>query len=71
MLIEYLYQNGGKLTATDSQGRGCLHLAAQNTDPNIVVMLLKKGAIPGLKDMDGKDPISYAMEKPDGDIITV
>lgn len=71
MLLEYLYQNGGKLLLTDGRGRGCLHLAAVGEDPNLVMMLLKRGAQPRLRDSDGKDPLDYALEKENGDIVTM
>ncbi len=71
MLLEYLYQNGGKLLVTDSHGRGCLHLAAMGDDPNLVMMLLKRGARARLKDVDGKDPLAYALERENGDIVTM
>ncbi len=71
MLLEYLYQNGGKLLVTDALGRGCLHLAAMGDDPNLVMMLLKRGARPRLMDVDGKDPLDYALEQENGDIVTM
>ena len=32
VLVEYLYQNGAKLTLNDERGRGCLHYATQADD---------------------------------------
>lgn len=70
-LLEYLYQNGGKLLVTDSKGKGCLHLAAMGDDPNIIIMLLKRGARPRLQDVEGKDALDYALERANGDIVTM
>ena len=28
VLVEFLYQNGARLTSSDEKGRGCLHYAA-------------------------------------------
>ena len=56
---------------TDARGRGCLHLAAMGSDPNLVMMLLKRGARPRLEDGEGKDPLDYALEKENGDIVTM
>lgn len=56
---------------TDGQGRGSLHLAAMGNDPNLVMMLLKRGARPRLRDSEGKDPLDYALEKENGDIVTM
>ena len=71
VLLEYLYQNGGKLLVTDANGRGCLHFAAMGDDPNLVMMLLKRGARARLKDAEGKDPLDYALERENGDIVTM
>ncbi len=70
-MLEYLYQNCGKLLVTDADGRGCLHMAAMGDDPNLVMMLLKRGARARLKDVNGKDPLAYALEKENGDIVTM
>ena len=32
VLVEFLYQNGAKLTSSDEKGRGCLHYAALKDD---------------------------------------
>lgn len=32
VLVEFLYQNGAKLTVCDERGRGCLHYAALTDD---------------------------------------
>ena len=71
VLLEYLYQNGGKLLLTDVTGKGCLHFAAMGDDPNLVMMLLKRGARPRLKDASGKDPLDYALVRENGDIVTM
>ena len=46
-------------------------MAATQEDPNLVMMLLKKGADPSLKDTEGKDPIAYALKRENGDIVTM
>ena len=57
--------------ASDSQGRGSLHLAVMCKDASLVMMLLKKGAKVDQKDNEGKDPIDYAVEKESGDIVSM
>lgn len=69
--MEYLYQNGGKLTAVDELGKGCLHYAAMQEDPGLVMMLLKRGVEPGLKDVEGRDAVKYALDQENGDMVTM
>ncbi len=72
-MVEYLYQNGSKLTAMDKFGKGCLHYAAVLDNASLVMILLKRGANPAIKDSEGRDPISYALDQDqeDGDIMTM
>lgn len=70
-MVEYLYQNGAKLTATDESGRSILHYAAMKENANMVMTLLKRGVRPDIKDVDGKDPMAVAIEKENGDIVTM
>ena len=70
-MVEYLYQNGAKLTAADQHGRTLLHYAVLSENANLVMTLLKRGAQPDLRDSDGKDPMALAMEKENGDIVTM
>ena len=35
--MEFLYQNGAKLTVSDEKGRGCLHYAALSDDARYAV----------------------------------
>lgn len=70
-MVEYLYQNGAKLTAADDQGQTLLHYAVTKDDANMVMMLLRRGMKPDAKDKDGKDPMSLAMEMENGDIVTM
>ena len=37
VLVEFLYQNGAKLTVSDEKGRGCLHYAALTDDTRYCV----------------------------------
>ena len=69
--MEYLYLNGAKLSAIDGLGKGSLHYAAVLEDSSLVMMLLKRGAIPGIKDLEGKDPIAYALDGGSPDIVTM
>ena len=71
--MEYLYQNGSKLTSIDKSGKGCLHYAAVLDNAGLVMVLLKRGVDPAIKDADGCDPIAYALgqEQSNGDILTM
>lgn len=40
-------------------------------DSNLIMMLLKRGSKPRLKDIYGKDPLAYALEVENGDIVTM
>lgn len=71
MMVEYLYQNGAKLTAADDHGQTLLHYAVTKDDANMVMMLLRRGVMSDIKDNEGKDPMSLAVEKENGDIVTM
>jgi len=73
VVVEYLYQNGSKLTNVDKSGKGCLHYAAVLDNASLAMVLLKRGANPAIKDSDGRDPIAYALgqEQSNADIITM
>ena len=70
-MVEYLYQNGGKLTAVDKGGRTLLHYVVMKEDASLVMTLLKRGVQPDAKDNEGKDPMAIAVEKENGDIVTM
>ena len=70
-MVEYLYQNGAKLTAADDRGRTLLHYAVLSENANLVMTLLKRGAQPDIKDLQGRDAMALAMEKENGDIVTM
>lgn len=70
-MVEYLYQNGAKLSAADDCGRTVLHYAVLKDDANMVMTLLKRGVRSDTKDSDGKDPMSLAVERENGDIVTM
>ena len=70
-MMEYLYQNGAKLTAVDESGRTLLHYAVMKDDASLVMILLRRGVRPDAKDNEGKDPMAIAMEKENGDIVTM
>ena len=70
-MIEYLYQNGAKLTSADDRGQTLLHYAVTKDEANLVMMLLRRGVSPDIKDNEGKDPMSIAVEKENGDIVTM
>lgn len=70
-MVEYLYQNGARLTAVDEHRRTLLHYAVMKDDANMVMMLLKRGVRPDTKDNDGRDPMTVAVEQENGDIVTM
>ena len=70
-MVEYLFQNGAKLSTVDEGGRTILHYAAMKENANMVMTLLRRGVRPDAKDADGKDPMAVAVEKENGDIVTM
>jgi ankyrin repeat protein len=64
VLVEFLYQNGAKLTVCDEKGRSCLHYAALTDDASVVVLLLKRGAKADTLDSDGKGKKLSSLRSP-------
>nr|KAG5696283.1 hypothetical protein BaRGS_027893 [Batillaria attramentaria] len=68
---EFLLLNGAKLDRKDRQGRTPLHHASILGNTGQVCQFLKRGAAKDVKDVDGKDPLTIAVEAANADIVTL
>jgi len=59
-LMQNLLQNGGLATSVDDEGNTPLHVCAANKNVFAAEMLLRKGANPRLRNLDGQTPLDIA-----------
>lgn len=64
-----LLDKGADVNAVANDGTTALMLAAQNAKIDVVELLLKRGAKPGMKDKSGKTALDYAKVADDSDYI--
>ncbi|CAF2460790.1 unnamed protein product [Rotaria sp. Silwood2] len=69
---EFLLTNNAKVNLADQDGKTPLHHATQlaNKGRGPIILLIKRGADPLLKDKDGIDACSLSMDVGDPDVIT-
>ncbi|KAI5403650.1 potassium channel AKT1 isoform X2 [Lathyrus oleraceus] len=60
-MLEWLLRNGSDLTEADRNERTAMHVAASSGNEHGVTLLLKFGADPNIKDLDGNIPLWEAM----------
>ncbi|GAA6087769.1 arf-GAP with coiled-coil, ANK repeat and PH domain-containing protein 2 isoform X4, partial [Tachysurus ichikawai] len=68
---EFLLQNSSNVDQQDARGRGALHHAAMLGHTGQVCLFLKRGACQSVSDMDGRSPLSIAMDTTNADIVTL
>ncbi|XP_017326509.1 arf-GAP with coiled-coil, ANK repeat and PH domain-containing protein 2 [Ictalurus punctatus] len=68
---EFLLQNSANVDQQDARGRGALHHAAMLGHTGQVCLFLKRGACQSVSDMDGRSPLSIAMDTTNADIVTL
>ncbi|XP_069501713.1 arf-GAP with coiled-coil, ANK repeat and PH domain-containing protein 1 isoform X2 [Ambystoma mexicanum] len=68
---EFLLQNTASVNQPDSGGRGPLHHATILGHTGLACLFLKRGANMNAKDVDGKDPLSIAIDNANADIVTL
>ncbi|XP_078526968.1 arf-GAP with coiled-coil, ANK repeat and PH domain-containing protein 1 [Lissotriton helveticus] len=68
---EFLLQNTASVNQADSGGRGPLHHATILGHTGLACLFLKRGANLNARDVDGKDPLSIAIENANADIVTL
>ncbi|KAF4088620.1 hypothetical protein AMELA_G00056730 [Ameiurus melas] len=68
---EFLLQNSANVDLQDARGRGALHYAAMLGHTGQVCLFLKRGACQSVSDMDGRSPLSIAMDTTNADIVTL
>ena len=61
--VEFLLKNNANVNAQDLKQRSALHYAAMNLDGELFRLILESRANWTLKDLDGKRPMKYVMEK--------
>lgn len=57
LALELLLSVGLNINTQDSQGNTPLHYACKNGEPQIIELLLQRGADPGIQNHEGKPPI--------------
>ncbi|KAI5613892.1 arf-GAP with coiled-coil, ANK repeat and PH domain-containing protein 2 isoform X2, partial [Silurus asotus] len=68
---EFLLQNSANVDQQDARGRGALHHAAMLGHTGQVCLFLKRGGSHSASDMDGRSPLSIAMDTTNADIVTM
>ncbi|XP_066537078.1 arf-GAP with coiled-coil, ANK repeat and PH domain-containing protein 2-like [Hoplias malabaricus] len=68
---EFLLQNSANVDHTDARGRAALHHATLLGHTGQVCLFLKRGARQGAVDLDGRTPLSIAVEAANADIVTI
>ncbi|XP_046707938.1 arf-GAP with coiled-coil, ANK repeat and PH domain-containing protein 2-like [Silurus meridionalis] len=68
---EFLLQNSANVDQQDARGRGALHHAAMLGHTGQVCLFLKRGASHSASDMEGRSPLSIAMDTTNADIVTI
>ncbi|KAI1309372.1 Arf-GAP with coiled-coil, ANK repeat and PH domain-containing protein 2 [Halotydeus destructor] len=70
-ISEFLLLNGAKVNVCDNLSRTPLHLAVEAGNTRQVCLLIKRGADLTIKDVDGRDAVSIAVNNADADIVTL
>uniref|UniRef100_A0AAR2JN64 Arf-GAP with coiled-coil, ANK repeat and PH domain-containing protein n=1 Tax=Pygocentrus nattereri TaxID=42514 RepID=A0AAR2JN64_PYGNA len=68
---EFLLQNAANVDQSDARGRAALHHATILGHTGQVCLFLKRGARQGAVDVDGRTPLSIAVEAANADIVTL
>ncbi|XP_061300395.1 arf-GAP with coiled-coil, ANK repeat and PH domain-containing protein 1-like, partial [Pezoporus flaviventris] len=68
---EFLLQNGASVNQSDGEGGAPLHHATRMGHTGLACLFLKRGADVTALDGGGRDPLSIALERGNGDIVTL
>uniref|UniRef100_A0A8C8S7S5 Arf-GAP with coiled-coil, ANK repeat and PH domain-containing protein n=1 Tax=Pelusios castaneus TaxID=367368 RepID=A0A8C8S7S5_9SAUR len=71
LACEFLLQNGASVNQADSTGRGPLHHATILGHTGLACLFLKRGANQEAVDVEGKNPLSIAVDNANADIVTL